>query len=195
MSDLASDAVRPRHSGRALPRLVTVPYPAGTGPAIDRLLATVARRLQSRGVRVAGVIQTTDGDGEHRCADMILEDLVSGRRAGISQALGRDARGCRLDPAALDTVAAAVEQSVRDGAELLILNRFGEREAAGQGLVGAMVAAVERQVPILAGLNARYREAWDGFVAGAAGTLPADAAAILAWCDGVLAQPEPRVTE
>ena len=47
----------------------------------------------------------------------------------ISQALGPSARGCRLDAAALEVAVGLVSTRLAEGADLLILNKFGKHEA------------------------------------------------------------------
>ena len=137
----------------------------GRGEA-DRMIAAVADRLAAGGLRLAGLVQSNvERPGRCRC-DMVLRDLASGREIGISQDLGAAARGCRLDHGALQIAAGWVEASISADVEVLVLNKFGKREAEGAGLRAAIASAVDLGIPVIAGLAPENREAWDVFSGG-----------------------------
>lgn len=147
-------------------------------------MAALALRFEADGYRLSGLVQTNVArTGRCRC-DMILRDLASGRELGISQDLGDGARGCRLDHGALETAAGWVEASISPDIDVLLLNKFGRREAEGAGLRGAIVAAVGLDIPVIVGLAPENREAWDMFCGGVGEVLPvgqaAEVAALLA---------------
>lgn len=99
--------------------------------ATDRLLSQVAERLLAKGAKLAGVVQTnTDCVDSAKC-DMDLRVLPDGETIRISQSLGEHARGCRLDPAALEQAVGYVSASLEDAPQLLIINKFGKHEADG----------------------------------------------------------------
>jgi len=156
--------------------------PATARGAVDATLCDIARALARQGRRLAGVVQDRpDAGGRHRC-DRDLRDLSHGRRLSISQALGSGSTACRLDPAALEVAAAEVAAGFdRDGAELLIVNRFGKLEAAGRGFCPLIVRALEGGIPVLVGVNDVNRPAFDDFAAGLAVELRDDVAAVLVW--------------
>lgn len=154
--------------------------PAGRG-ATDVLLAGLAGRLAARGLRLAGLVQVnTDRPGGGPC-DMDVRVLPDGPVLRISQNLGAGARGCRLDPDALETAVSAARTRLEAGADLLIVNKFGKQEAAGGGFRPAVADALEREVPVLVGLNALNREAFEAFTGGLAEELPGEAEALDAW--------------
>jgi hypothetical protein len=97
---------------------------------------------------------------------MVLKDLASGREIAISQDLGDGARGCRLDHGALETAVGWVEESIVPGVDVVLLNKFGKREAEGAGLRPAIAAAAALEIPLIVGLAPENREAWDVFCAG-----------------------------
>ncbi len=100
---------------------------------LDCLLADFAETLKSRGVRTCGIVQiNTETETQHRC-DMDVKVLPDGPKVRISQYLGKDSRGCRLNPDALETAAAKVAQRMEDGFDIFILNKFGKQEADGAG--------------------------------------------------------------
>lgn len=112
---------------------------------------------------------------------MDLRVLPEGPVLRISENRGEWARGCRLDSGVLEQ--GVVEVMARlPGADLLIVNKFGKREAEGRGLVCAIAAAVEAEIPVLVGVNALNLEAFLEFCGGMATALPADRAIVRKWC-------------
>jgi nucleoside-triphosphatase THEP1 len=149
--------------------------------ALDPLLHDVARAALAQGRRVAGIVQVNrDRPGDARC-DMDAVVLPDGPVIRISQSLGREARGCRLDATGLETAVAAAQARLAAGAELLIVNKFGKQEAAGRGFRPVIAAALEAGADVLVGVNPMNRAALDAFAGGCAADLPPERAALLAW--------------
>lgn len=164
------------------PTLGVLLYDAGSGGAVDQLLKELTRTLGARGVRLAGAIQhNTDVEAGCRC-QMTLEDLGSGRLVSISEQRGPLARGCHLDTAALEEVVGLATAAVESGAELLVVNKFGKREAEGHGLRQAIEAAVGHDIPVLVAVSRDNRGAWDAFAAGMDTELGSDLADVTRWC-------------
>jgi nucleoside-triphosphatase THEP1 len=147
----------------------------------DPLLVAVARQLALRGLRLCGTVQVnTEHVGRRQC-DMNLLVLPDGPALRISQDRGHLARGCRLDAGSLETAVAHVARSIDVGADLVIINKFGKHEAEGRGFRSVIATALDQQVPVLVGLNAMNREAFDNFSGGLASELRADVATVLRW--------------
>lgn len=153
--------------------------------ATDACLAAAVARIEGRGLRLAGTVQTNpERAGRARC-DMDVRVLPDGPVLRISQDLGDGARGCRLDGDALETAVAGVARRL-DGAALLVVNKFGKQEATGRGLVPVIAEAVGRGLPVLVGVNGLNLPAFLEFAAGLAEALPADPAAIADWALGAV---------
>ena len=110
-------------------RLTAVIYQAGF--QIDDFLTHVAIRLRADHVRLGGVLQENARGAEGPCSAMTLVDLASQHRFLISQDLGPQAKGCRLDARGLVDMAAFLDRTLDPNLELHILNRFGKAEAEG----------------------------------------------------------------
>ncbi len=81
---------------------VIAQHPTGHPGEIDQLLTNFAAGHLTAGTNLAGVVQSnTACIGTHHC-DMDARVLPDGPVIRISQSLGPAARGCRLDPAALE---------------------------------------------------------------------------------------------
>lgn len=147
----------------------------------DALIAAVADRLQSDGVRLAGTVQSNIERSDRRKCDMDLMILPQGPVIRISEDRGDLARGCTLDSGALEQSVAEVQRRL-SGASMLIVNKFGKREAEGKGLVPVIGDAVDLGIPVLVGVNGLNLAAFLAFAGEQAIALPADVASVVRWC-------------
>ena len=159
-----------------------IAYTMATGRGdTDLLLSGLAQELAARGLLGAGTVQiNTEREDSHPC-DMDVKVLPDGPILRISQSLGQNAKGCRLDPSALEAAVALVEERLRSGVDYLIVNKFGKHEAEGRGFRAAIAEAVSLGIPVLVGLNALNREAFEEFSAGMAVHLAPDRQVLSAW--------------
>lgn len=147
----------------------------------DALIAEVAARLTADGARLAGTVQSNSERPDRRRCDMDLRVLPDGPVVRISEDRGSLARGCVLDSGALEQTVVAVQERL-PGAEVLIVNKFGKREAEGRGLVPVIVEALERGLPVLVGVNGLNLAAFLAFAGEGVIPLPAEPATIAGWC-------------
>lgn len=147
----------------------------------DLLLAKIADRLMSRGVRAIGAVQINEDREDCQRCDMDLKVLPDGPVFRISQSLGRESRGCRLDPEALERAVAEVGKGLGAGADILIINKFGKHEASGRGFRETIAEALSRDIPVLVGLNAMNEEAFAEFTGGMAVQVEAEAETVWKW--------------
>lgn len=159
---------------------------AGRGET-DLLLANVAARLAAEGVRLCGTVQINSECGDDKPCDMDVRVLPEGPVIRISQSLGPGARGCRLDPGALETAIAACEREL-ENADALIVNKFGKQEALGRGFRTLIAEAMGREIPVLVGLNGLNREAFEDFTGGAAEAVSPEPDAVAEWFANALAE-------
>jgi hypothetical protein len=151
----------------------------------DLILQGLARDLSARGVRCCGTVQiNTEAQGAGPC-DMDVLILPDGPVLRISQDLGPAARGCRLDPGALEQATALVGARLGRGADILIVNKFGKHEAEGRGFREIIAEALSLDLPVIVGLNALNRPAFERFACGLAVELPADRKVLLRWAEEV----------
>lgn len=153
---------------------------------VDALLAEVAAALQAEGRDLAGVVQVNPEVPGRRC-DMDLILLGQEARFRISQCLGPQARGCRLDPAGLEAAAGRIEAMLAARApQLLVINKFGKAEIGGRGFRPVIARALGDGVPVLVGVNKANLDGFQDFAQGIGDALPEDPAAVLDWCRGTL---------
>lgn len=155
----------------------------------DRLISEAAAQLERDGLRLSGIVKVLQDmpEGSHNC-DMDVRVLPGTKTIRITQSLGKESEGCRLNPGAIADAVASVQTSIEDtgGAapDLFVLNKFGPEEAEGRGFRAAIAAALEQDVPVLVGMSggAGNRAAFAEFTADLAEALPADVDSIVAWC-------------
>jgi len=153
--------------------------------ATDLLLMQVADMLAREGFRLAGAVQDNIDRPDRAYCDMHLRLLPDGPQVRISEDRGTFAQGCRLDAGALEQAAARVMDRLA-GAELLIVNKFGKREAEGRGLIPAIIAALDTGVPVLAGVNSASLPALQSFTGGIETALPPDPEQVARWCRALI---------
>jgi len=149
----------------------------------DLVLQRLATELTARGVRCCGTVQINSERVDTGPCDMDVRVLPDGAVLRISQDLGPQARGCRLDPAALETAVGLVAAKLSSGADLLIINKFGKHESEGRGFRDVIAEALAMEIPVLVGLNALNRQAFELFAGGLAVQLPPQTNALVAWLD------------
>jgi hypothetical protein len=100
-----------------------VVYGADDDP--DRLLLDFAEELRRKGFRTAGLVQL---DRRHRRSnDRELRTIVlsNGEVVDLAHDWGPNAGRCHIDGRALASLAETVETAIRVGADLVVINRFG----------------------------------------------------------------------
>lgn len=117
--------------------------------------------------------------------DLII--LPDGPVVRISEDRGDLARGCMLDSGALEQTVVAVQQRL-EGARMLVVNKFGKREAEGRGLVPVIAEALELGLPVLIGVNGLNLAAFLAFAGEEVSPLPADAVIVADWCKAAITE-------
>ncbi len=156
---------------------------------VDQLLEAAARTLRAMGYRVGGFVQE-ERIADGCCAATYLRDVEDGHSVLITQILGAEAKGCRLDPQRLGEASIALLDNLDGGIDLLVLNRFGKDEAEGRGFRNVIEKALGLGIPVLFGVREAYAPALQEFAGDYGTTLSADEAAITAWCIDVLGRRE-----
>lgn len=150
------------------------------GEAIQALLAAAAAECRARGVTVAGVVAESHGLADRACSAGILRDVASGASWPIYREEPPLDTSCHLDAGGVEAACAALLDAIA-ASGLVVLSKFGKLEAAGGGLFPAFAAARAAGRPVLTTVSDRHRTAFEAFAPDAA-PLPAEAAAVAAWC-------------
>ena len=88
----------------------------------------------------------------HHCLDAPSLSAVlvhSGEELQLFQNLGAFATGCKLDVGQLMGAGARVATAIDQGADLVIVNRFGRQECEGKGLSFLVERALSADIPVV----------------------------------------------
>ncbi len=151
--------------------------------ATDRLLSALAGALADAGLRTAGIVQTNIECGDTALCDMDVRVLPDGQTIRISQSLGRQSRGCRLNPEALEQAVAQVQNSLiaKTTPDVLLVNKFGKHEADGRGMREVIAEALALDIPVISGVNRLNFDAFQEFACGEAEAAPHEISELVAW--------------
>ncbi len=159
----------------------------------DQFLAQIAKRLEAEGLLIAGTVQFNIEREDRILCDMDLRLLPDGPIVRISLDRGPQARGCRLDAGALEQSVLWASQAVqRSDMQMLIINKFGKREAESKGFAPVIAQALERGLPVLVGVNTLNLQAFLDFTEGLAVALTPDIEEVVEWCLSQTARKSPE---
>lgn len=153
---------------------------------MDLVLARVAERLEGRGLRVLGVVQINSACEGDRPCDMDVKLLPHGPLIRISQTLGTQSRGCRLDPQGLEQAVGETAARLAGGGDVLMVNKFGKQEAEGRGFRDVIAEALAADMTVIVGVNGLNLPAFLEFCGDMATRLPAEVEAIAGWAETAL---------
>ena len=148
---------------------------------MNRTLDALAEALLASGARVVGAVQISGISEQDAPGAMDLRLLPDGARIRISQSLGPGSTGCRLDPGRLEEAVQECAARLAEGADLLIVNRFGSSEAEGRGFRSLIGAALSDGVPVVVGVSALRLADFERFAGEMGDEVPCDLAALRKW--------------
>ncbi|SHH45759.1 DUF2478 domain-containing protein [Pollutimonas bauzanensis] len=147
----------------------------------DELLLRFAMQLKRQGLRVHGVVQAPQTLSATGARQMGIIDLADGSRLSISQDRGAGARGCCVDPGALAEASIILRRACEQGADLVVVNRFGTLETEGGGFASDLLALMSADIPVLTVVERKYLAGWRRFTGGMAAELPPSAESLREW--------------
>ena len=156
----------------------------------DRLLSSLAEALHAKGIALAGIVQTNTECSDDALCDMDVRVLPAGETIRISQSLGAGARGCRLNPEALEQAVGQVSSSLtaEPRPQVLIVNKFGKHEADGRGMRPVIGEALAQGLVVVSGVNRMNVEPFKAFSDGMAVQGASELDGLVAWVEQALAE-------
>lgn len=148
------------------------------------LLEKLSQHLQARGHKVGGVLQRRGTCGPQ--APLEAVDLMTGQYTRLCQTLGPGSQSCRLDPRGLAEAAAWVQRATEQGADLIIIDKFGKQEAQGRGLRAEISQAALSGIPVLTAVSKRIFPEWQDFTGGYGTTLICRHDIAMQWWDEMM---------
>ena len=152
----------------------------------DQILRDFATDLNGRGYRAVGLVQLG-----HHCVDApkLSAMLVhTGEELQLFQDLGACAAGCRLDVGQLLDAGSQVASAIDQGADLVIVNRFGRQEREGKGLSYLIERALSADIPVVIAVPSHRFADWIKFADGMSVKLHCNRPTLDAWWSAISAR-------
>jgi hypothetical protein len=151
----------------------------------DQILREFAADLNHRGYRAVGLVQLG-----HHCVDDKLSAMLvhTGEQLHLFQDLGSCSTGCRLDVGQLLDAGQQIAGAIDQGADLLIVNRFGRQEREGKGLSYLVERALSAEIPVVIAVPSHRFEDWIKFADGMSVKLRCEREALDGWWSAVSAR-------
>ena len=153
-------------------------YSSGDRP--DLVLCAFAEHLAASGKKLCGLVQFCDGvRGGSPGRVMVLDSWqvveVGGRHDSAANS------HCLLDAGWLNQMGTQARESIEQGVDTVIVNRFGPLEAAGRGFRDAILAASQTQTPLIIAVPEFEFERWTQFSRGMTVRLECTLDSVLRW--------------
>jgi hypothetical protein len=123
----------------------------------DAILRNFAADLNASGHRAVGIVQL----GRH-CLDAGLSAML----VHTGEDLGSCSAGCRLDVGQLLDAGQQIARAIEEGADVLIINRFGRQECEGKGLTYLVERALNADIPVVIAVPSHRFANWIKFADG-----------------------------
>jgi nucleoside-triphosphatase THEP1 len=144
----------------------------------DQILCAFASDLAALGYRAAGLVQR----GHRRFgADLSALLLHSGEELTLFRDKDAGEVGPRLDAARLQDAARQIARAIDQGADIVIINRFGRQELNGHGLCSLIERAARADIPVVVAVPAHRFANWIKFADGMTVKLRCDREALEYW--------------
>jgi hypothetical protein len=156
----------------------------GQGQDPDRILGDFAADLNANGYSAVGLVQLG-----HRCRDAALSAtlLHTGESVPLFRNIDNATDKRRLDLARLRDAGERIARAIDQGADIVIVNRFGRQECEGKGLSHLVAHALDADIPVVIAVPSHRFTNWIRFAEGMSVKLPCNRRALDAWWQGVVA--------
>jgi nucleoside-triphosphatase THEP1 len=166
-------------------RFAAVVYPAKEGDRKE-LIRFVESLKESR-VRVAGILQEKTSLGNNGARRVEAIDIETGRRTPLNEPTPetRRERVCSLDISALAESTAILRKAIEDHVDLMVVEKFGDAERDGAGLIDEVLQGIAAGIPLLIAVPETNLHVWTERSGGMGAVLPCDEHALHEWWAGL----------
>jgi hypothetical protein len=156
-------------------------YPAKKGDR--RELAGFVASLKKSKLRVGGILQEkiSLGDDGVRRAEAV--DIATGRRKPLNRPTPETWRNrvCSLDISALAETTAILRKAIADRVDLMVVEKFGDAERDGAGLIDEVLQGIAAGIPLLIAVPETNLHVWIERSGGTGAVLLCDEHALHEW--------------
>ena len=116
---------------------------------VDRMaLLKFVEKQKSRNTRVGGVLQEALFNSAGGIVGLDAVDVLTNRRIPISRP-AKNADECGLDVSALVETTSIIRSAINDRLDLVVVEKFGELEQSGKGLIDEILLTIVEGIPLL----------------------------------------------
>jgi nucleoside-triphosphatase THEP1 len=151
------------------------------GVDVDGVIRHAIDILRARGLSVGGVVQRFGPPRPSGKRTMLVQDIQTGELIPIDQDLGPGALTCTLDPEGLAVASVILRRAIAAPVDVVVVNRFGKLEAAGEGLRADVAEALCAGLPVLIAVQDSLLADWRAFIGADVHLLPPDADLVAEW--------------
>lgn len=150
-------------------------------------LAEFAEELKRQDVRVGGLVQEVMFGETGRKIGIDIVEIDTGDRIPINRPSKENLDGhtCSLNTEKLADSTEALRRAVRERFDLIVLEKFGEQEQKGQGLMDEIFMAISEEIPLLIAVPEPALELWNEQCGNLGDTLEFDLEAFRQWWSSV----------
>ena len=126
----------------------------------DRMaLLKFVERLKSNNVRVGGVLQEALFNSMGKVIGLNAIDVCTDQRIPITRLVENEGE-CGLDISALTETTGIIRQAIDDRRDLVVVEKFGEMEQEGKGLIDEVFQTIAAGIPLLISVPQAALPAW-----------------------------------
>ncbi len=166
-------------------RFAAVVYPAKKGDRKE--LVRFVESLKKSKVRVGGILQEKTSLGNNGPRRVEAVDIETGRRTPLNEPTPEtwSERVCSLDISALAESTAILRKAIEDQVDLMVVEKFGDAERDGAGLIDEVLQGIAAGIPLLISVPETNLQFWTERSGGMGAVLPCDEQALHEWWTGL----------
>jgi len=147
-------------------------------------LSKFVMRLKAEKVSVAGILQESrlDPGNETRTIDSV--DISTGNRIPIKLPMADDTE-CGLDVSNLAATSAILRDAIKTRPDLVVIEKFGEQEQKGEGLLDEIMQILVEGIPLLIAVPEPALDIWRRQCGDMGATVPYTQDAMWDWWCGL----------
>ncbi len=171
--------------GSSNDRFAAVVYPVKQGDRKE--LARFVESLKKSKVRVGGILQEKISLGNNGARRVEAVDIGTGRRTPLNEPKPEtlSEHVCSLNISALAESTAILRKAIEDHVDLMVVEKFGDAERDGAGLIDEVLQGIAAGIPLLIAVPETNLHVWTERSGGMGAVLPCDEHALNEWWAGL----------
>ena len=140
--------------------------------------------LGDRGVRIGGLLQEAVLNAAGEVVGLNAIDGATGDRTAITRPV-QQSDECTFDIAALTEATGIIRHAIEQRVDLVLVEKFGEKEQEGQGLMDEVLQTIAEGIPLLIAVPAAALPLWQERTGELGSVLEFEQSAFEQWWQGL----------